>query len=104
MLCSSDNAAGLGTKMVLRTSRRPRSVLLRLGCAACYDRIRPRYPQNMDGLAYRTQGVNDAGHGSVIVLALFLDRGVADVELELGCRVGVTTLGTARLLVHYCRH
>ena len=56
------------------------------------------------GLAYRAQGVDDAGHGSVIVLALFLDRSVADVELELGCGVGVTALGTAWLLVHYCRH
>jgi hypothetical protein len=56
------------------------------------------------GLAYRAEGVDNAGHGSVIVLALFLDRDVADVELELGCGVGVTTLGTARLSVHCCRH
>jgi hypothetical protein len=34
MLCSS-GAAGLGTKIVLRTSRRPRRVDERFGCAAC---------------------------------------------------------------------
>jgi hypothetical protein len=35
----------------------------------------------------RTQGVNYACHGSIIVFSLFLDRGVSDVKFELGCGV-----------------
>ena len=96
MLCNS-GTAGLGTNIVLRTSRRPRSVLFRLGCAACYDHIRPRYSQNLD-FTYCTQGVDHAGHCSVIVFAFFLNWGISDVELELGCGVALA-LRTGRLLV-----
>ena len=87
MLCSS-GTAGLGTNIVLRTSRRPRSVLFRLGCAACYDRIRPKYPQNLD-VTYRAQGVDHTGHGSIIILSFFLDWCIPDVQLELGCGVAL---------------
>lgn len=44
IFCNSA-AIGLGTKMVLRTSRRPRSVEARLGGAACYGHIRPHLQQ-----------------------------------------------------------
>ena len=42
MLCKLCNsgAAGLGTNIVLRTSRRPRSVLDRFGAAACCKYVR----------------------------------------------------------------
>jgi hypothetical protein len=93
MLCIS-GTAGLGTNIVLRTSRRPRNVLFRLGWAACYDLIRPKSFQMLD-LAYRTQGVNYACHGSIIVFSLFLDRGVSDVKFELGCGVAFA-LGTGK--------
>lgn len=92
MLCSS-GTAGLGTKIVLRTSRRPRRVLLRLGCAACYDIIRPKYHHNMDQ-AYRAQGVDDTSHCSVIILSLFLNWGIPDIKLELWGGISLT-LGTA---------
>jgi hypothetical protein len=36
MLCNS-GVAGLGTNIVLRTSRRPRSVDDRFGCGTCYN-------------------------------------------------------------------
>lgn len=85
ILCNS-GTAGLGTNIVLRTSRRPRSVLFRLGCAACYDHIRPKYPLNLD-LTYRTQGIDHTRHSSVIVFAFFLDRCISNVQLELRRRV-----------------
>lgn len=85
MLCNS-GTAGFGTNIVLRTSRRPRSVLLRLGWAACYDFIRPRFLHNLV-LTYRTQGVDHTGHGGVIVFPLLLNRRVSDIEFELRCRI-----------------
>jgi hypothetical protein len=78
MLCSSGIAEGLGTNIVLRTSRRPRRVLFRLGWAACYDDIRPKYLHSLD-IAYRSQGVDHTGHRCVIVFSLFLNWRVSDV-------------------------
>lgn len=83
MLCSS-GTAGFGTNIVLRTSRRPRSVLFRLGGAACYDLIRPKYAQKVD-YAHRAQGVDNTGHCGVIVFSLFLNWCISDVEFELWC-------------------
>jgi len=77
MICNS-GTAGLGTKIVLRTSRRPRSVLFRLGWAACCDHIRPKYLHSLD-IGYRSQGIDHTGHRCVIVFSLFLNRRVSDV-------------------------
>lgn len=88
MFCSS-GTAGFGTNIVLRTSRRPRSVLLRLGWAACYDFIRPRYPHNLV-LTYGAQGVDHTCHSGVIILSLFLDRRISNVELELRRGIALT--------------
>lgn len=96
MLCSS-GTAGFGTNIVLRTSRRPRSVLFRFGCAACCVHIRPKSPQNLV-LTYCTQGVDHTGHGGIIIFSFFLDWSISNVELELRCGVAFT-LGTGCLLV-----
>lgn len=86
ILCNS-GAAGLGTKIVLRTSRRPRKVDARFGGAACCCIVRSCLPHKV-GCSYRAQGVDHIRHSSVHITILFLDRRVSDIQLEL--RGGVT--------------
>jgi hypothetical protein len=81
MLCNS-GAAGLGIKIVLRTSRRPRNVEERFGGAACCCVVRSPFQNTVDG-SYCTQSVDHVRHSRIGIAVLFLDWRVFDVELEL---------------------
>jgi hypothetical protein len=88
IICISGEA-GLGIKIVLRTSRRPRRVDERFGCAACCCCVRSCFLDRVDR-SYCAQGINHVGHGRIGITILFLDRRIPDVKLELGSWV---TLG-----------
>jgi hypothetical protein len=78
----SSGAVGLGTKIVLRTSRRPRRVEARFGGAACCCRLKCCYFGTV-GCSYCSQSIDHIGHSSIGITILFLNRRVSDVELEL---------------------
>jgi hypothetical protein len=78
----SSGVAGLGTNIVLRTSRRPRNVLDRLGCAACCSCLSICFPDVL-GTTYSAQSVDQIGSSRISVAVFFLNRGISDVKLEL---------------------
>jgi hypothetical protein len=88
----SSGAAGLGMKMVLRTSRRPLSVEARFGGAACCCCVRLTFGTHRH--TYCAKGVDQIRHGRIGIFPFFLNRCVPDIELELRRRT-ILRLGTA---------
>ena len=101
MLCIS-GVAGLGIKIVLRTSRRPRSVDDLLGGAACCSVLDLRL-RNSLVIPYRAQSVDHVRHCGVGVSLFLLNGSISNVKLELRRRVAIG-LSTARLSVCYQVH